>query len=448
MLKALIELVEKPVGWLEKFGGNPGIILLIIGALFLFTAWMFVDIPGSRVLGFAIATAPIWLPLVTFFLFFEWWLAYVRLKFKINQGRTTLEIRLPQEVLKSPAAMEQVLIQLHQTASPDSHLQTYLDGKHPPTYGLEIVSRGGDIRFYLSVPRKKFKNIAEAQLYSQYPGVEIKELPIDYTAEIPWDPNKFQYFSVHFGLKRPDAYPIKTYIDYGLDNTQTEEEQKIDPITSFIDAIAAIGPGEYFWMQILIDANRKMAFKEGSLSKRPDWTDDARKEIAKIIDTAKKRAEGGAGNNAIGLLTETEKQTISSIERSIGKNAFNTAIRGMYIARTEAFNPGERIGAMITAWRGYDDLNRNQIGVRWRTDFDWNAWQDPSGRKKQAMKKKELKLYKLRVYEPENPSADSKKVMTTEELATMFHLPGRVAITPTISRVPSKRGEAPSNLPI
>src|SRR5690606_16928835 len=104
-------------------------------------------------------TAPIWLPIVTFLLFYEWWMAYVRLKFKINQGRTTLEIKLPPEVLKSPAAMEQVLVQMHQTAAPDNHFQTYLDGKHPPVYGLEIVSRGGDVRFYISTPRKKFKNI-------------------------------------------------------------------------------------------------------------------------------------------------------------------------------------------------------------------------------------------------------------------------------------------------
>lgn len=447
MLKAFFELLEKPVGFLEKFGGNPGILLLVIGVLFLFVAWMFIDIPANRVIGFAVATAPIWLPIVTFLLFFEWWMNYVKLKFKINQGRTTLEIRLPQDVFKSPEAMEQVLIQLHQTAAPDNHFQTYLDGKHPPTYGLEVVSRGGDIRFYMSLPRKKFKNIAEAQLYSQYPGLEIKELPIDYTAEIPWDPDRFQYFSIHFGPKKPDAYPIKTYIDYGLHNTQTKEEQKIDPITAFIDALASIGPGEYFWVQILIDANRKVSFKEGSLEAKPDWTDAARKEIVTIMENAAKRVGGAEGANKVLSLTETEKQTISAIERSMGKNAFNTAIRGMYIARTEAYNPGERIGALITAFRGYDDVNRNQIGVRWRTDFDWNEWQDPSGKKKQEMKKKELKYYKLRSYEPENPGTDDKKVMTTEELATMFHLPGRVAITPTISRVPSKRGEAPSNLP-
>ena len=189
-----------------------------------------------------------------------------------------------------------------------------------------------------------------------------------------------------------------------------------------------------------------MTFKEGSLGKKDDWKVDARKEIQKIIDGAKARAEGEPGGNVLQLLTDGERDTIKAIERSLGKNAFNTTIRGMYIAKSDAYLPGERIGALITAWRGYDDINRNAIGVRWRTDFDWNWWQDPSGRKKWAMKKSEFGQYKRRIYQPMN-SKDTPKVMTTEELATMFHLPGKVAVTPTLGRIPSTRGEAPPNLP-
>ena len=39
-------------------------------------------------------------------------------------------------------------------------------------------------------------------------------------------------------------------------------------------------------------------------------------------------------------------------------------------------------------------------------------------------------------------------ILNTEELATVYHFPGSVAGTPTIERIPSKRAEAPSNLPI
>ena len=39
-------------------------------------------------------------------------------------------------------------------------------------------------------------------------------------------------------------------------------------------------------------------------------------------------------------------------------------------------------------------------------------------------------------------------VLSTEELATIFHFPGATVTTPTLTRVPSKRAEAPSDLPV
>lgn len=435
---------------LEKFGVDTlyMLVFLAVGfAVFTFFAFGF---EAKAIFAFIAGTAPIWLPGITFLLFFESWLHFVQKKFDLSQGRVTLEIRLPQDVFKSPEAMELVLTQLHQTASPDNHWQTYWDGKKPPTYSLELVSRGGDVRFYMNVPKKKFKNLAETQLYAQYPGIEVHELDIDYTAEIPWDRSRFSYFSLHLGLKKADAYPIKTYLEFGLDRMPKEEE-KIDPISGMLETLGSIGPGEYAWIQILITANRKTTFKEGALSESPDWTGEARAEIKKIIENANKRVgvkvdpEKGVFLNTMSL-SGAETETIKAIERSLGKNAFDTAIRAMYIAKNEAFNPGERIGALITGWRNYDDLNRNAIGPRWRTDVDWPWWQDPSGHKREHMKEAELGEYKRRAYTAYT-SADTPKVMTTEELATIFHFPGKVAGTPTLARIPSKRAEAPSNLP-
>ncbi len=443
-----------PFPWLfgvfEKIGANPAIIFIPLGLVLFYIVFKFIDVDSSRTLGYVIAGAPLYLPVVTFLLAFEFWLAYVQKDFDMKQGRVTLEIRLPQEIFKSPEAMELVLIQLHQTAAPDNHIQTYWDGKHPPTYALEVVSRGGDVRFYMNVPRKKFKNIAEAQLYAQYPGIEIQELDIDYTAEIPWDTTRFSYFSLHFGLKKEDALPIKTYIEYGL-HTMPKEEEKVDPITSFLEAFASIGPNEYLWAQILITANRESTFKTGSLIASPDWKAAAKKHIRKIIEEANARVgvkEDKETRTTLSMmnLTDSEKETIRAIERSLGKNAFDTVIRGMYIATNEAYLPGERIGALITSWRGYDDLNRNAIGVRWRTDFDWPMFQDRKGRRTAAYKKQELDEYKRRAYTHHNRN-DKSKVMTTEELATIFHLPGKVAVTPSLARLPSKRAEAPANLP-
>ena len=39
-------------------------------------------------------------------------------------------------------------------------------------------------------------------------------------------------------------------------------------------------------------------------------------------------------------------------------------------------------------------------------------------------------------------------VLNAEELATLFHFPGQVAAAPTLTRIGSKKMEAPANLPI
>lgn len=448
----MLGAVEGPVEFFEKFGGNTKIFLVVLGLAAGWLGFNIIDLESSRVTSIIFSTAPIWLPVTTFLIFFDAWLEYVRKDFNLAQGRVTLELKIPQEVFKSPEAMEIVINQLHQKAGPDNHVQTYWDGKNPPVFSLELVSRGGDVRMYINTPRKKFKNLVETYLYSQYPGIEVHELDIDYTAEIPWDPNRFSMMSFHLGLTKPDAYPIKTYIEYGLKDLPKEEE-KVDPISTMFESLGNVGPGEYYWVQILITANRKVTFKEGSLFKKSDWVDEAREEIKKIIEKAAKRVGIKAdeikekGTNINQMLTDTEKDTIKAIERSLGKNAFDVAIRSMYIAKSEVFNPGEKIAVMLSGWKSYEDLNRNSIGPRWRTDFDWNWWQDPKGKRAKHLKKEELNEYKRRTYTHHNENDDT-KVMTTEELATVFHIPGKVVTTPTLSRIPSKRSEPPSNLPV
>jgi hypothetical protein len=39
-------------------------------------------------------------------------------------------------------------------------------------------------------------------------------------------------------------------------------------------------------------------------------------------------------------------------------------------------------------------------------------------------------------------------VLSVEELATVFHPPSAATATPTFERIESKKGEAPTNLPI
>lgn len=407
--------------------------------------------PGG-VLSVFFALTPVWLPIILFLIFFSKWMDMVGGAFALKQGRATLRLRLPPEVFKSPEAMEFVISQIHNTANPDNLLQTYIDGKRPLPFSFEIVSIGGEVRFYANVQRKPTKDALEANLYSQYPGIEVIEEPVDYAAEIPLDfEDEYELMSFHMGKKREGVMPIKTYIDYGLDKLPKEEE-KIDPITPMLEVLSTIKPYERVFIQIVAKSFRKSSFKNGQLmmGEGEDWTKKAAAKINEIMNRdgkkktplgAKELDEGGQ----MAMLTTGERDTIAAVERNMSKYAFNTSIRWMYVTKKGKFNPGI-INPVIRSFSQYDMIGRNEIGVRWRTDAGYKDFVPGQKKMIAKLKKQELKEYRRRVIYPKN-AAGEPKIFTAEELATMFHMPGKVALTPTLDRVPSTRGEAPANLP-
>jgi hypothetical protein len=354
---------------------------------------------------------------------------------------------MPKDVFKSPKAMETILTQLYQKASPDNHINTYWDGKHPPYFGLELISTEGNIRFIVSTPEKKYRAYIENSFYSQYPGVEIRELPVDYTAAVPWDPENWGYMPIHFGKKKANPLPIMTYVDFGLDEDQ-KEEYKHDPMSSMLELLGSLGPGEHLWFQFLIKIHREENFMTGSLSGIvPDWKGDIKAEMEKIYKDAKKRGtdEDEENSRSTVILTPVEKETIEVLDRARTKFPFKVQIRVMYAAKLANIDY-DRIGQAITTFQATENPARNGVGYKWRADFDWNMWQDPSGKKRLHYKMEELEMYKKRIYEGHN-GRDTGSIMTTEEIATLFHLPGSNITTPNLTRIPSARGNAPSNLP-
>lgn len=428
------------------FGVIAGPLFILAGFYVLSFTLNFMGIDAEPVLAIVVASTPIWLPVLTFYLFFDTWMDYVRGKFAIENGRTTIRIKLPQEVFKSPEAMETVFAQIHNLNGPDNLWQAYIDGKCPLPYSFELVSYGGDVRFYANVPSKKIKNMLEAQLYAQYPGIEIVEEPLDYTAEVTDDLDTWEMMSFHLVKKESQEFPIKTYIDFGLDKMPKEEE-KVEPMAPMLEALGSASVNERLWIQILITPHGKKNFKNGHLQSSPTWEKKVFGKIDEMMGREKGSKQGPGEFESQPRLTTGERDSISAMERNAGKYAYSTAIRWMYIAKAGHFN-GDSIGLVNRSFSNYDILNRNGLGIRWRTDFDYNWFSDYSGKRKKAMKKDELKQYKLRKYSNGNRKVDAAKVLTVEELATIYHIPGRSVVTPGLGRIPSIRSEAPPNLPI
>ncbi len=401
----------------------------------------------SAVASVMVSLTPIWLPLALFYITFDRWMNYVRLKFALYNGRTTLRIHLPPEVLKSPEAMESVMAQIHNTQNADNLMQTYIDGKHPLTFSFELVSIGGEVRFYINVPTKKTKNAVEAQLYAQYPGIEVVEEEIDYTDEISWNPEKYEYMAFHVGKKEDEVFPIKTYIDYGLDKMPKEEE-KFEPMSPMLEQLGKVKPHERIWIQILAIPHAKKNFNTGSLSEESTWDKKIQETINKILKRDERPVTDLDTYERAPMLTAGERDTIAAMERNAGKYAYETAIRWIYITEKGKFD-GDIISPILRSFAQYDVIGRNGVGARWRTDYNYNFFSDYSGKKKMQKKQMELQLYKLRDYwhQERISRVDAMKVMSVEELATMFHIPGSSVVTPTLPRITSARKAAPSNLP-
>ncbi|MEK7638888.1 MAG: hypothetical protein AAB388_01870 [Patescibacteria group bacterium] len=431
------------------FGTFSGPLFLFIGLAMMYTTFRVLNINVEGMLTILIALSPLWLPIGLFFLTFERWQYYVRLKFIVNSGRTTLRIKLPQEVFKSPEAMENVLNQTFLPNSLDNLMHPYLEGRHPLMNSLEVVSIGGEVRFYVNVPTKKVKNSFEAQLYAQYPGVEVTEEPIDYTAEVKWDPEEWAMISFHIAKKEDEIFPIKTYIDFGLDKLPKEEE-KLDPMAPLLEHLGKVKPHERMWVQFLIRPHVKKSLDTGDLKEKPTWEKAVATKVSEIMGRDKKREVGEDGGFEIApRLTANEKNTIDSMERNATKYAYETAIRAIYITKQGKFD-AEMITPLLRAFSQFDVVGQNALGVRWRTDVDYPMFQDPGGALRNKMKKSELDAYKKRYYYPADviKFVDKPKVMSVEEIATMYHLPGKVILTPSVSRIGSVRKEAPANLPV
>lgn len=376
----------------------------------------------------------LWLPVILFLIFWKLWLYYIRSRFVSKLDWTILEIRLPREIMKGPRAMEVVLNVLHQTKD-GNLLEKYWKGFLRPWFSLEIVSIGGEIHFFIYTQRF-FRNLVESQIYAQYPDVEITEVD-DYSkaAFINGFGREWGCWGTEFGLTEEDAYPIRTYVDYGLHETMTKEEQKTDPITSFIEFFGSLKEGEQIWFQILIRATKKK------------WQDEGKKLVEKLMKEAgvipkSEKPKEGMIEMGVFKLTPGQTEVIKAIERDVSKLGFDVGIRGLYLARNDRFNL-VNIASLVGVMKQYNAMNLNGFKLVNPTTVDYFL-----KKKREAKKKtKILNAFRQRSYFY-MPYDRKVFILNTEELATIFHFPGRVAETPTFGRIEAKKGEAPTDLPI
>lgn len=380
-------------------------------------------------------------PVIFGYLCFQAYLVYKRNKFIHDQTKSLIEVKLPQDITKSPLAMELFLTALYQTKGEGTWISRYVDGKVRPWFSLELVSIGGEIRFFIWT-WTFWKTLIESQLYSQFPNIEVREAE-DYSQDFHFNPSKNDLWGCNFVLNKPDCYPIKSYVDYQLDK-DPDEEFKIDPMTPVFEYLAALRPGEQAWIQIIVRAHKAELPKHGGgWLEKVDWTDGAKHEIESIKTKDTQQVES---IKLTGLsLSKGDRDKIEAIERNVAKIPFDCGIRALYIAEKNAWNDIS-VAGLNGSFRQYNSMNLNGFKSDHTTDFDY-PWQDLTGNKLLKKKHHMLEHYQHRSYfHPPHPG--HKYVLNTESLATIYHFPGQVTKTGAIHRVQAKKAEPPANLPI
>lgn len=371
----------------------------------------------------------LWLPAVLAFFAWKLWIYHIRLRHISNINWLMLEIKLPREINKNPQAFEFLLNMLHQTKGINFY-EKYLYGEVRKWFSLELVSKEGVVHFYIYAP-SNYRKMIETQIYGQYPGIEITEV-YDYTKDFA-DFNEYKMHMAEFILEKEDAYPIKTYLDYKLDKTETEEEFKNNPLTSFIELIGSIKEGEHVWCQILARATYVK------------WKDAGKKLVDKIMKRDEKKKEGEKIDLGAMRLSPGEHLITESIERNVSKLGFDVCIRIGYLAKEDKYNsiiPSAIYGAM----KQYNSLNLNgfkRINATSYVDYFFKKTRED------WRKGRIFDAYRNRFCFYLTWALSRKTfVLNSEELATIYHFPGKVATTPTLGRIEAKKGEPPAGLPI
>ncbi len=381
-------------------------------------------------------------------------------RFGAKKSYITLEIIPPRDIEASPLPMEYIFAGLAGVKKSLIVHEEYLDGEYAESFALEIASIEGQVHFYINC-RKESRNLVEAHFYGQYPDIELVEVP-DYTELVPRTvPNKdWNLWGTDFELVKDDLYPIRTYKKF----EESVTGKMLDPLAGIIEIMSKAGPGQHMWFQILITfeeddwakrvgrgtvdefIGKKQVHKAGFLSQILTDIKDVFLNIFNMIIGAE--LHFGAAHEEEKKefdeqkITYGQKEVIKALEENLGKMMFKTKMRYVYVGRRENFDKPTGVSGFIGGIKQFNDQNLNSFkpngATKTKAEFVF------VGARTRYMQRRIFRRYIERDPQP----YDVRFLLSTEELATVFHIPDMAVTAPTLSRVAAKRGGAPTNLPI
>lgn len=334
----------------------------------------------------------------------------------LNVDSVLLMLEIPRTNDKKELAAEQMFASLHGILRDANELKN--SGGVQEHLSFEIVSSGGQIRFYVWTP-KALQSFVEGQIYAQYPSVQIHTVEEDYVTKAKDHP---VVYTAELGLTMNEALPIKTFDTF-----------EVDPLAGITGTLAKLNDtNEELWIQIL---TRPVAdswhnetdkwvqtVKSGVKNFKLfgiDWT-----WLIQAIGALSTPPSGGTADTAKVELSDRAKTQISAAEEKATKLGYQVKIRLAYLG-TDEMNAKLNMQALVGTFKQFNSTNLNgfrQIGGT----FDKN----------------ELEEYRLRRFA--NPGF----ILNISELASVYHLPHTSVETPNIVWATSKTAEPPAKLPL
>ena len=271
--------------------------------------------------------------------------------------------------------------------------------KPQPHFSFEIVGIPGDIRFYVHAPRK-LQDLVEKQINGSYSDAEItvvqeKEDAVNKGRIVG---NEYNIFSetgkVAFAslkLKNRNYLPIKVY-----------KELAVDPLSAITSTLAKMTEGEGAAIQIMVSPADSKWKKIGRLHVSSTKKTEANPETAKY---------------------SADPKELEAIENKISKQGFDVVVRivvsstSLEAARAHLSN----IKTAFSQFNGFNALtsNKHRFKGAFMNDF----------------------IYRYM------PVRGQTAVLSSEELATIFHFPNKSVVTPHIHWIRAKRAPAPAQTP-
>lgn len=315
-------------------------------------------------------------------------------------------------------AMEQLLTTLSNIKEKKSMLGHFLYSE--PYIALEIANPCGseEISFYMAVP-KKFRESIEKQVHSYFPYASIEKIP-DYTI---FAPGSFTAAAT-LGLKKSHALPVLTY-----------ENIDIDPLNEISNALSKIkSEGEGAAIQLILRPAGKNWRKQGRdiahrMQQGKQLKDAHANSIAidlgrGMVQMVQNRPPQEIEQRKIVQLTPEEQELVKKIEAKSGKAGFRVNIRLLASADTQQ-RADEVLAHMENAFAQFENHDINYFLVQRR------------------IKSKQIAFdYIFRNFDEEHSV-----ILSTEELASIFHFPISTTETPKIKWLKAGAAPPPLNIP-